>query len=56
MNDDLYRKAQERLMQASYRFGQAQAAMEEAETEFNAAIDALEELENKPWDGLTVQS
>lgn len=43
-----YRKAQERLKQASYQFSQAQAAMEEAEVEFNEAKAALDALEGQP--------
>lgn len=42
-----YRKAQERLMQAAYQYGQAQVAMEEAEQEFKAALKALEDLEGQ---------
>lgn len=42
-----YRKAQERLKQASYQFSQAQAAMEEAEVEFNEAKAALDALEGQ---------
>lgn len=44
---DEYRKAKQRLMQAAYQYGQAQAAMEEAEQEWLAAIAALDAMEGQ---------